>query len=62
MADDIKHAKHELHEARRDQRAKAAAFWQDTVNQGRMLREQTQDQTQRRAPGRSNDERHREGD
>jgi hypothetical protein len=62
MPDDVNHAKHELREARQQQREKAAAFWQNTVNHGRILREQTQDQTQQRAPNRINDGRSREDD
>jgi hypothetical protein len=60
MAETVNHAKHEVHRTRQEQREKAAAFWQDTVNQGRQLRQADErvrapKQTRRRGADRDRD-------
>jgi hypothetical protein len=39
MAETVKEAQHALRHARREQQEKAAAFWRNTVDQGRILRQ-----------------------
>ena len=54
MADSEHQAKHDLHQARDVQRERAAAFWQQAVDEGRIIRqlsalarkEQTEEETE----------------
>lgn len=39
MADSVHQAKHDLHHARDVQRERAAAFWQQAVDEGRIIRQ-----------------------
>jgi hypothetical protein len=39
MADPIKQAKSSVHLARNDRQEKAAAYWQQAINEGRVLRQ-----------------------
>jgi len=39
MADPVKQARSAVHHARTDRQERAAAYWQDTINQGRVLRQ-----------------------
>ena len=54
MADSEHQAKHDLHQVRNVQRERAAAFWQQAVDEGRIIRqlsalarkEQTEEETE----------------
>ena len=54
MGDSVHQAKHDLHHARDVQRERAAAFWQQAVDEGRIIRqlsalarkEQTEEETE----------------
>jgi hypothetical protein len=39
MAESVHQAKHDLHQARDVQRERAAAFWQQAVDEGRIIRQ-----------------------
>jgi hypothetical protein len=46
LDDTVNEAKHELRNARHEQQEKAAAFWQNTVEQGRILRQTSEQMRQ----------------
>lgn len=52
MADPAKQAKSAVHHARNDRQEKAAAYWQQAINEGRVLRQSRVEMTagERQAP------------
>jgi hypothetical protein len=58
MAESVHQANHDLHHARDVQRERAAAFWQQAVDEGRIIRqlaalarkEQTEEETEEQSP------------